>query len=160
MPILKQKIILFSLIILMSVFSFALAPKTVFARGLVPCGGYSDDQGTREKPCTVTDAFILVARVTNWLISVAGIYAMFKILQAGFGLTWTLGNEEAIAGLKKQITNAVLGICLVFMAFMLVNTVANYILGTGLIGSSDPKCKLNLTDPLTYLSVDPKSCTK
>ncbi len=159
MPILKQKIILLAVVVFITVFSFAFVPKTVFARGLVPCGGYADDSGRREKPCTVTDAFILIARVTNWLISVAGIYATFKIIQAGFGFTYTMGNEEAIAGLKKQVTNAVVGLALVFMAFMLVNTVANFILGAGLTGSKDPKYKLDLTCPLTYLQVD-STCNK
>lgn len=145
-------------ILIIATFFFIL-PLSVSARGLVPCGGYADDKGTREKPCTVTDLFVLVARTTNWLISVAGIYATFKIIQAGFGFTYALGNEETITALKKQVTNAVLGLCLVFMAFMLINTVVNFILGAGLVGNQDPNCKINLTNPLTYLQIDPAKCS-
>ncbi len=128
-------------------FSFLLwAPVIVDARGLVTCGGYNAD-GTREAPCTVVDMFYLVARVTNWLISMAGVYAVFKIIGAGFWLTTTQGNDEAITKYKSQMMEAILGMILVLMAFMFVNTTVN-----GLLRS---KCPIDLRSPLTYLSIDP-----
>lgn len=128
-------------------FSFLLwAPVLVEARGLVPCGGYKAD-GTREAPCTVVDMFYLVARVTNWLIMMAGVYATFQIIGAGFWLTTTQGNEEAITKRKEAIMQAVIGMILVLMAFLFVNTAVN-----GLLRS---KCKVDLRSPLTYLSIDP-----
>lgn len=118
-------------------------PLLVQAKGLVPCGGDA------ESPCTVRDIFVLIARVTNWLIMVAGIYAVFKLVQAGFNLVISTGNEEAIAKNRKAIANAIVGFVFTMMAFMLINTVVNVILRGA---TNDPKCKIDFTDPMTYLT--------
>ena len=152
----KQKLLLAGLLCSV-LFSFTAAPIPAQARGLVPCGGYSDDKGTREKPCTVEDIFAMVARVTNWLIAVAGLYAVFKILQGGFWLILSMGNEEAITQKKGQITDAVVGFVLTMMAFMLINFVANFLLTRQLV-TTNPACKLDLTAPLTYLNIDTSKC--
>ena len=119
------------------------APVLVRAAGLVPCGGDG------EKVCGVSDIFVLIARVTNWLIMVAGIYAVFKIVQTGFNLVISMGNEEAITKNKKGLGNAIIGFAFTMMAFMLINTVVNVILRGA---TNDPKCKIDFTNPLTYLS--------
>jgi len=150
----KQKLFL-TACLFSALFSFSIIPQISQARGLVPCGGYNAD-GTHEKPCNVEDSFILIARVTNYLISAAGIYAMFKIIQAGFGMTYSAGQEETITQLKGQITNAIVGFVIVLIAFITVNTVINVILGPGLISSyynPGEKCKIDLTSPLNYLNV-------
>lgn len=117
-------------------------PVFAQARGLVPCGGDG------EKTCSVGDIFALIARVTNWLIMAAGVYAVYKIVNAGFMLVISMGNEEAITKNRKAIANAVVGLVLSLMAFMMINTVVNVILRGG---TNDPKCKIDFADPLTYL---------
>lgn len=151
MDILKQKKIFAALLIGFGLFVFA-SPNAVNAQkvepkgGLVPCGGYNVN-GTPEKPCTFLDIFVIVARTTNWLISIAGMYAVFKIVQAGFWLTVSQGDEEAISTNKKSITNSIIGLVLTFMAFMLINTVVNFILAGG-----KPGYQLDLTNPTCYLA--------
>ena len=107
--------------------------------GLVNCGHSIKD------PCRVQDIFALIARVTNWLIAMAGVYAVFTIITAAFWLTISMGNEEAITNKKKAISNAIVGFILALMAFMLVNTVTNLLLHS--------KCNLDLRDPLSYLTI-------
>jgi len=119
-------------------------PVFAFAAGLVPCGGPSDPG-----PCTIKDIFVIIARVTNILIGIAGIYAVYVIIGAGFWLITTMGNEEAITKNRKALTQAVVGFVLVMMAFMFINTAVNIIL----IGSEDKQCKLDLRDPLNYLTI-------
>lgn len=144
----KQKILL-----LICLLFLAATPVLVSARGLVPCGGYADEKGTREAPCTFLDIFNLVAKVTNWLVGVAGIYAVYKMLEHGFALIYAMGNEESITQHKGGITNAVVGFVLVMMAYILINTVLNFIL----LGASPAGAKINLKDPCTYLDAN-SSC--
>ena len=122
------------------------APLLVQARGLVPCGGYNSD-GSREHICTVVDIFYLVARVTNWLIMIAGIYGTFRLIQVGFNLVISQGNEENIKKQKEAITEVVVGLAFVLFAYLLVNTAVNGILAS--------RCKIDLRSPLTYLTLNP-----
>lgn len=145
MFLLKQKSFLIGLMLAVGLLSFT--PQVSQGRGLVPCGGYADDQGTREKPCTFLDIFALIARVTNWLIAMSGIYAIYNIISNGFWLVLSQGNEESITTHKKGVTNAILGLCLVMIAFMIINFVINAILVSGMKGF-----KLDLTNPTCYLS--------
>ena len=143
----KQKIILTICSLL-----FLLAPFFVSAAGLVPCGS------NEEAPCNVRDIFVLIAKVTNYLIAMAGVYAVYQIINAGFWLIFSLGNEEAITAQKNTIINAIIGLTLTLMAFMIINSVVNVLLTRSLIANY-PECRLNLTDPLLYLKIDEKKCT-
>lgn len=140
----KQKKLLLTIFLLVTVF-FSV-PFYSHARGLVPCGGYKDD-GSRESPCNLCDVFSLIAIVTNWLISVAGIYAVFQMVNAGFWMVTSMGNEENITKWKSALTSAVVGLVLVMIAFIIVNTAINYIL---LDGSKE---KVDLTHPFKYLNI-------
>lgn len=131
------------------------APFGVHARGLVPCGGYKDDAGLeREAPCTVTDFFLLVATATNWLISLAGVYAVYQIVGAGFWMAVSAGNEESITKHKNALFQAVFGFVFVMAAFILVNTAVNYILLGG-----DKSKRIDLTKPVCYLNRNATGCT-
>lgn len=141
---LKQKQVYITVFLLVL---FLVFPYFSKAAGLIPCGN------TGEEPCQVIDVFILVARVTNWLLRMASIYAVLKIVQAGFWFTVSQGDEEAISKNKTQIQNAVLGFCLSMIAYMLVNTVVNVIFLKGV-----KNCTVDLTQAWTYLNVDEKAC--
>lgn len=144
MALQKQKIIF----ILSLIFAFAL-PFFASARGLVPCGGIG------ENPCNVQDIFSLIARVTNWLIFVAGIYAVAQIILNGFYLVVSMGNEEAITKRKSGLTSAVIGFVLVMLAYVIINTAVNSILLEG----APCQLKVNITNPLGYITGN-NSCPK
>lgn len=150
MPILKQKKLL--LITVLSATVLCSLPLLAQARGLVPCGGYQQD-GTREPACTVKDAFVLIAKVTNWLIAVAGMYAVYELISGGFWLIISVGNEEAITKEKGRITSAVIGFIMVLMAFMFINTTVNFLLTRSFVTQDNPSCKLDLTNPTSYLEI-------
>lgn len=136
LPFVKSKIfktILISVLLLL--------PALAAARGLVPCG----NEG--ESPCTIVDIFTLIARVTNWLLMMAGIYAVYQLIFAGFNSVISMGNEEKITANRKMINNAVVGFVFTMMAFMVVNTAVNLLLRS--------KCKINLSNPLKYLTDGP-----
>lgn len=146
MSLKKQKIIVVIILALL-----VSAPHFVSAAGLVPCGNNG------QNPCTVTDIFVLVAQVTNWLIAAAGVYAVYKLINAGFYLVISLGNEEAITKWKGSIQDSIIGFVLIMMAFMFVNTIVNVLLTRSLV-TNNPKCQLDLTKPLNYLEIDPNNC--
>jgi Type IV secretion system pilin len=140
----KQKIIIvlaFSLLI--------LSPAFVSASGLVPCGSNG------QSPCTVTDIFVLIAQVTNWLIAMAGVYAVFRIIWAGFNLVISAGSEESITKWKGSIQNAIIGFVFVMFAYVFINTAVNVLLLNNIANTS---CQLNLQSPLTYLQINPANC--
>lgn len=126
---------------ILAVFAILLTvPMFSHAAGLVPCGGDAP-----EKPCTVLDAFYMIARVTNWLILMAGIFAVYEIVGAGFWLVASAGEEESITKRKKALSSAVVGFFLVMAAYMFMNTVVNFILMS--------KCTIDFRSPWTYLTV-------
>ena len=160
MPFQKQKILLF-FFLFTALFFVSQIPKPVLAapsisQGLVPCGGYAT---ASTKPCTFIDIFTLIAKVTNWLIAVAGLYAVYKIVQNGFWLILSVGNEESLTQHKSGIQSAIIGFILVLFAFMLINTVVNVLLTRSIATTTNPQCRLNLTSPLTYLTIKQDPCT-
>ena len=142
----KKQFIIFILFL-----ALLTVPLVVSARGLVPCGGYLDN-GQPEPRCSLVDIFVLAARMTNYLIGLAGIYAVYLIIFAGFSLVTAMGNEESIKQKKDALSNALVGFILAMMAFLFVNTVVNLLLRS--------KCEIDLTNPLQYLTIsdynDPK----
>jgi len=155
MNTLKQKKLLLTAFLLATVF-FSV-PFYSHARGLfVSCGGYKDAAGTqREAPCNLCDIFSLIAIATNWLIAAAGIYAVYQIVNAGFWMITTMGDEENITKWRKALTNAVVGFVFVMMAFLIVNTAVNYLL----LGGSKAALEKNLiTHPFSYLNSSSNLC--
>lgn len=71
---LKQKIKIFLFVLFLA--AFAQVPRAANAAGLVPCGGYG------ESPCNITHVFYMAALVTNWLMAVAGLYAVYQLVNA------------------------------------------------------------------------------
>jgi hypothetical protein len=139
----KKQIIKFILVAVLLFF-----PLQAIAIDLVTCGGPND------APCAVKDIFVVVARTTNFLVAFAGVFAVYKIIDGGFWLAISQGNDEAITTRKKQITNAIVGLALTVMAFLFVNTVVNFLLLRGLHSQEGyEECKFNLTDPLNYLYI-------
>ena len=139
----KKFAIIFSLIAVGVVFT----AREGLAAGLVPCGGVG------EAPCQVSDIFVLIARVTNWLLRFAGLYAVYQIIGAGFWLIVSQGNEEKISSNKAKISNAIVGLVLALMAYLFVNTAVNLILLQGV-----KKCKIELSDPLNYININTEAC--
>ena len=119
-------------------------------KGLVPCGRDSAVTGigpAGPRPgdtCTVNDLFNLMIRITNYLILLSGFFATFQIIRSAFSMVLAQGSPEGISGAKKHLTNAILGLVLALMAFLLINTVVGLL---GLKGGQNI-----LTNPIEYLT--------
>ena len=120
------------LAIILIVFAIvAVVPLPAQAFSLVPCGRDEDDSGAidPEEQCDLWDLFTTISRMINYLVSVAGVVAVFYVINAGFGLVFALGNPEKIQSNKTAIANAVVGLGLVVLSFVFINLLVNGIFG-------------------------------
>lgn len=104
--------------------TFFLFPLLVFAQGLVPCGGPQD-------PCTICDFGILIINITNFLIqNIAVPLAGLMILVGGLMIMFGAASEEKVKTGKKILTNAIFGVIIVFIAWLLVDTAIKVLTGS------------------------------
>lgn len=122
--------------------------------GLINCGrnnnlmdrsGGTTDATNPSHACTLYDLFSMFARVINFLLAVAGFFAIFQIVRAGQSMVLAMGNPESLTVAKNSLTNAVLGLALVLIAYVLVFAVVY-----GFLGIKDNPGNLFL-DPIKYL---------
>jgi len=109
--------------------------------GLVQCGNKASD------PCTVEDIFNVFVIGTNLLIGVVGLITIFTIFRAGFAMVTSSGNTEGVTAGKKQLTNAIIGMLLVLLAFLLVNVI--------IYGLAGARPNANIFNPLQYIGLAP-----
>lgn len=108
--------------------------------GLVPCGNSVDN------PCTIAHLFRGFIVLTNYLISLAGIVAVISIVYAGFRMVTSQGNETERGAAKKRLANAIIGMVLVFAAFLLVNALFSGSINIGIKDGAQA-----LTNPAAYI---------
>ena len=124
-----------ALIIFLAILATIGAPDELAqARGLVPCGGLG------ESACTPCDIFLLVQNILNflwWYLTVPLatlmlIYGGFLMIVPGFG-----GEKSATALTKgkKVITNALIGIVIIFFAWLAIDTILKVLVDPGQLGS-------------------------
>jgi len=86
---------------------------------IVPCGN------TPATMCTLCDLYVLVRRVTNYLLFAFALpVAVIALLIGGILLLTSGGSPDKIKRGHAAIYNAVLGLILAFAAWLLINTVA------------------------------------
>lgn len=116
----KQKIkilaAVFSVLVLISAPSVSHATLTVC--GGNEAGAYSSNNPTA---CHLSDIFKLVAKMTNVLIDLAGVYAVVLMVWAGAKMVINSGNPSEAAKSKKNVSDAIKGFVLVMLAFIIVN---------------------------------------
>ncbi len=70
--------------------------------------------------CKLVDIFYLVIKVTNFLIGFAGIFAVAMIVFRGFQMVISQGNSEAVSNAKSGLTNAIIGLIIVLLSYLVV----------------------------------------
>ncbi|MBI2637141.1 MAG: hypothetical protein HYW81_03030 [Parcubacteria group bacterium] len=64
-----------------------------------------------------------IAAVINILLGFAGVVAVIFIIYAGFRWITASGNEEQVKEARGNIRNAVIGLVVIFLAFVITNFV-------------------------------------
>ena len=108
-----------------------LVSLLVFAPLLV-----ADAQLNRSLPCDATtglncsagtDVNALIRTVINWLLAIAfGIAVLFLII-GGFQYIISARNEEAAEKGKGTAVNALIGIVIIILSYVIVNVVSNFV---------------------------------
>lgn len=92
-------------------------PLAGFSAGLVPCGEAGN-------PCNICHLFELINRVWGWIINfIVTPIAVLMLMIGGFMLVTAAGNPSQVETGKKILTAAVIGVAIIFGAFIMVNTV-------------------------------------
>ncbi|GAC1412912.1 MAG: hypothetical protein NVSMB66_3460 [Candidatus Doudnabacteria bacterium] len=73
--------------------------------------------------CQTKDLFRQIARIINFLMGFIGVFVIIKIVMSGFQMVTSQGNAEGVRNAKAGITNALIGLVLVFAAFLLANII-------------------------------------
>src|SRR5689334_15026423 len=95
------------------------------ADGLRVCGGSENISAgaTDSSFCQLQDIFKLIAKITNYLIGAAGLFAIVMIVVSGVRLITSIGNDSEVKKGKKGLTNAIIGFVLVLIAYLVINTI-------------------------------------
>lgn len=121
-----------------SIFALSAAPASAQSSflqgGIIKCGkkapaGSPQLQGTGVyKDCTISDFFGGVYLIVNFLISVAGLIAVFFIFWGAIQLLFSRGNPTQVGAAKSTIWNAVLGLVLILLSYVIISYVAGLLL--------------------------------
>ena len=112
------KVILFGLVGIATIgaASLLIAPESASAQGLVPCGGET------QSPCTLCHIFQLLHNIIEFiLVVVVPIVAAFLFAWGGFVWLSSMGNPSRIKQGQQILLAAVVGILIVYSAWLFIN---------------------------------------
>lgn len=65
----------------------------------------------------------LVETIIFWLLTFAGIVALFIVIYGGVKFISSHGDPKSVDGARKTITHAILGLILIFLSFFILNLI-------------------------------------
>ncbi len=102
------------------VFVFALAPVALAQFSTPSAGGTGLPNETRFSD--------FVMRIINIALAVAGLIAVLFLIIGGFRYITSAGNEETAESAKKIIINAIIGVVVIILSFVIVRVISNALL--------------------------------
>jgi len=104
------------LIIILALSVFVILPAFALADGLVPCGGHG------EPACSLCYLYVLAQKVMNFLAyTIAPTVAILVVAYGGFMILTAGSNPSNKQAGYKAIKAAIIGILIVFGAWIIVN---------------------------------------
>lgn len=126
------------------IFALGVFPARSYAAGLVICGSDQNESTLAQNvnksggstaslsafnavsngnsSCQFSQLIPEITHLINWLIAGAGLYAVVWIVLIGFRMTLQSSDEHAMKGLKEQLNSVIVGLIVILLAFILVNT--------------------------------------
>ncbi len=114
-PIQIVRIVAMALMLLAPIATYAALPN-------FDCGGLtgvSCNQGQ-----TVSG---LLKLVINWMLALAGLISVLFLIVGGFWYITSAGNEEQAEKGKGTVINAIIGIIIIVLSWIIVNVVSNLV---------------------------------
>ena len=103
--------------------------------GLVPCGRMCDDPNTdicECDPCTLCHLFVLFKKIVDFLtLNIISPLAVLMIVVGGVMFLTAAGDPGRIGTAKKILTAVVIGLCIVFLAWLIVDTIITFLTPAG-----------------------------
>jgi hypothetical protein len=127
-----KKYFLFLLVVALLVASLPVA-----AQGLVPANCRRGAPPPPAPQCGLADLMTVVVNVVNFLFAFAGFVALGYLLWGGIQMLISGGNPERIKNGKTTITNALVGLVLVYGAYLVLNIAINAFTGGAIGGVRD-----------------------
>ena len=101
---------------------FVLLPFISHAVPLVPCGGAGEDR------CGLSDVFEMIDRILDFVIlKLTPIVAVLMLTIGGLMFFFAGANPNTLETAKKIITTTVIGLVIIFTAWIVISTFLNYI---------------------------------
>lgn len=88
--------------------------------GLVDCGNATT--GSSASGCTFSDLFETALKLIEYLLSAAAVIAVGGVVYGGVLMVTSAGNEGRSTAGKKAVTNSLIGLAVILMAFLIVRT--------------------------------------
>jgi len=110
-------------------FSFIIIP-TLAQAGLVPCGLSVDDPSTPKNEtlaCGFCDFFKLIDNLFDFVMRMVIVVATLMLVVGGVYFFFAGANPGALETGKKIITSTIIGLVIIFSAFLIVGTVLSAI---------------------------------
>ena len=99
-------------------------------KGFVPCSGSN---------CSACDFVVLGNTAIKWLITISFLFFAVLAFRAGIKLVISQGNASALTDAKSSFTNAFIGLVIILIAFILVDTIMRQLVkGSGTIEGYGP----------------------
>jgi len=73
------------------------------------------------------DVLQLIAKIISWALYVAGAIAVLFVIIGGYRYLVSAGNEEAAKKGRQTVVNALIGLVIIILAYVIVNAVANFL---------------------------------
>ena len=121
---------LFLILVLFSLLTPAFALATDVDQGLVSCGNDINHSGKIEsdEACGLCHLFQLINNILNWvLLIIIPIIAPIFIVIGGIYLLIARGDPEMFSKGKNVLTAAVIGLIIVYTAWVLLSTVLTFL---------------------------------
>lgn len=74
------------------------------------------------------DVLALVAKVIQWALYISGAAAVLFVIYGGYVYMTAGGNAEAAGKGRQTVVNALIGLVIIILAYIIVNVVVNFIL--------------------------------
>ena len=135
--------------------SYQADGATVTYEGLVPCGVgktvYVNGTPRVDIPCQFCHFFIMIDGILDFIITtIVPIIAVLMIVIGGIMFFAAAGNPASLASAKKLLTSVIIGLVIIYGAWILVNTfflvigVAETDFGTGIKNWFQINCPIEI----------------
>jgi len=94
-----------------------------------------------------TDLKVTIANIVNIVLGFLGIIAVIMMVVAGYQWVMSGGNEDTVKQARGRIINALIGLAITLMAYIIVNFAVTQLSGATGVGGGDGNAPPQNTNP-------------